>query len=492
MLNALTFSQGAVADRVSAGSAVPVRAKQVYFALLNERGDGNGQLDELARGASRAFLSRQLELAENLPCDLPDTVRALPGWSEDNSLQVGRRYREYLDARRAGGERWYFSSKVHALYFLRSVAPTKLVDGAWLYGLLHHWNDARFESLIRIYLEELGEGLPDKNHVVLYRKLLASQGCEHWENLSDEHFTQGAIQLALAHHADQFLPELIGYNLGYEQLPLHLLITAYELDELGIDPYYFTLHVTVDNVGTGHARKSLQAVFDTMPKVADAGLFYRRLVNGYKLNMLGANTESVIESFDLSAEFHSVLRAKAAVGAGLHSDYCRIAGRTVNEWLAEPAQVPAFVDALEQAGWIKRGQHPRDSRFWRLIEGERAQMFGVFDAYERQVIQDWIVGAGDAKENHGRASTLPDRPRQRSFRAEQLIRERAMPDRQEDDGGMVERDNPDADTRLLEQMLGNASSRTEAIELLVGLMSPANHHSAAGLMATRTFARMFG
>src|SRR5690606_9289206 len=107
-------------------------------------------------------------------------------------------------------------------------------------GLLHRWDDARFAPLIRIYLEELGEGLPDKNHVLLYRKLLASHGCEQQDNLSDDHFTQGAIQLSLAHHAADFLPEVIGFNLGYEQLPLHLLITAYELNELGIDPYYFT------------------------------------------------------------------------------------------------------------------------------------------------------------------------------------------------------------------------------------------------------------
>src|SRR5690606_1254547 len=92
----------------------------------------------------------------------------------------------------------------------------------------------------------------------------------------------------------------------------------------------------------------------------------------------------------------------------------------------------------------------------------------------------------------GPTPTLADKPRQRSFRAEQLIRERAMPAGHEDDGDMADQDNLDADTPLLEQMLGSTRTRTERIELLVGLMSPANHHSAAGLMATRSFARMFG
>lgn len=65
--------------------------------------------------------------------------------------------------------------------FLRGVAPTKLVDGAWLYGLLPCWDDACFTALIQAYLEELGEGLLEKNHVLLYRKPLANQGCNDWQ-----------------------------------------------------------------------------------------------------------------------------------------------------------------------------------------------------------------------------------------------------------------------------------------------------------------------
>jgi hypothetical protein len=83
------------------------------------------------------------------------------------------------------------------------------------------------------------------------------------------------------YHADQFLPEVIGFNLGYEQLPLHLLITAYELKELGIDPYYFTLHITVDNADSGHGRKAVEAVFDCDAPVGDSGDFYRRVRSGY-------------------------------------------------------------------------------------------------------------------------------------------------------------------------------------------------------------------
>ncbi|MEO8992351.1 MAG: iron-containing redox enzyme family protein, partial [Nitrosospira sp.] len=153
--------------------ALAMRARPVYLGLLNERCNDHHQIDELALRSSHVFLSRKLEAASKLICDLPDHVQLLPSWIERSADHTGRQYQAYLAIRKAGGDRRYFSSKSHALYFLRSVAPTKLVDGAWLYGLLRRWNDARFAPLIRIYLEELGGGLPDKNHVLLYRKLLA-------------------------------------------------------------------------------------------------------------------------------------------------------------------------------------------------------------------------------------------------------------------------------------------------------------------------------
>lgn len=410
-----------------------------------------------------------------------------------------------MDARNAGGARRYFSSKSHALYFLKSVAPTKLVDGAWLYGLLPRWNDVRFAPLIRIYLEELGEGVAEKNHVALYRKLLDSYGCDDWTALSDDHFVQGAMQLALAHHAADFLPEVIGFNLGYEQLPLHLLITAYELEELGIDPYYFTLHVTIDNAASGHARKSTQGVLDALPRAAPMNdAFYRRVANGYKLNMLGVGTPSIIKSFDLAQEVAAALAGKAAIGSQLHSDYCRVAGRTINDWLGDPAQLPAFLASLEQMGWIKRNQDPEESRFWKLIHGERAKMFGVFTAYEQQLIYDWIAGTPGregAYAPEARPGALAFRRRRRKAQMSGLEASRTRATSALDARGVIRgpasrqpaaADDFSAELRLLEEELAALSSKEEMMAALIPLMSPAVHHTSSGLMATRVFTRLFG
>jgi hypothetical protein len=465
-----------------AAPAVPL-SKALYFSLLDTPHE--------AGPASRDYLLAQIEAARQEPCDLPEASWQLPAWIQGRSEAVGIAYREYLSARKNGAPRRYFGSKSHALYFLKGVAPTKLVDGAWLYGALPRWENPDFHPLIKTYLEELGDGVPDKNHVTLYRRLLAAHGCEHWESLPEDHFVQGAIQLALAYNAEQFLPEIVGYNLGYEQLPLHLLITSYELNELGIDPYYFTLHVTVDNAGSGHAHKAVQALRNLMAQSSDPAAFFRRVLDGYRLNELGAGTTSVIAAFDLEAELVEIFTAKAAVGKNMHSDYCRVAGRSINDWLGEPKQIPAFLAAMESAGWIKRGEEVENSRFWRLIQGERAEMFGVFSSYEQQVLRDWIVTPRDAGDSQRTTRVLSHRARQRTLDTlNQHAGRGGYPER-----GLIRRHaaggvQGDSELRELEEKVAASAGKPEAMAMLGRLMSPSVHHTALGLMATRMYSQL--
>ncbi len=477
-------SAATAASDVAAGQiATRERAKRLYFSLYDAP---QSHLEE-----ARAYVADQVAAVQAMPADLPPTLAELPAWVQQRTDAVGAQYRDYLAARKNGAARRYFSCRAHALYFIKTVAPTKLVDGAWLYGLLKHWDNPAYHELIKTYLEELGEGVPDKNHVTIYRKLLATHGCEGWESLGETHFVQGALQLALGHNAEHFLPEVIGYNLGYEQLPLHLLITSYELNEFGIDPYYFTLHVTVDNAASGHAQKAVQALAGLMPRVGDRDAFYRRVLDGYRLNDLGASTTSVIAEFDLQAELVDILAAKSNVGKNMHSDYCRVAGRSVNDWLAEPAHIPDFLAALEKAGWIKRGEEVEHSRFWRLVHGEKAEMFGVFSAYEQQVLRDWITTKPDGS-RLDTARTMTWRARQRTLDnlGQHADRSADFPER-----GLIRRhpriESQDNELRLLEEQVAASGSKQDAMELLGGLMSPQIHHTAVGLMATRMYTRLF-
>lgn len=433
--------------------------KQCYEQLLMNN-DG-----EQRRALGQALLEAQLQQAADLPDDLPHDVSALQSFVEQHSADVARQYADYLKARKDGGPRQFFSNKAHALFFLQAVAPTKLVDGAWLYGLLRHWCDPRFEGLVCTYLEELGEGNPAQNHVVIYRKLLADHGLHDSGVIADEHYLQGAIQLALGECSDGFLPEVIGYNLGYEQLPLHLLISAYELSELGIDPYYFTLHVTIDNASTGHAQKAVQSVLQLLPVEGDREDFLRRVARGYRLNDLGQGSRAIIDSFDLYGEVLNMLERKRPFGQHMHSDYCRFDGKTVNQWLSAPEQLPGFLAAMENKGWIKRHQAPQDSRFWQLIEGDGAAMFGVFSPYEKQLLHDWIAG-----------DWTPERSAAAVRRNSGVPAEPPVPAN-------------DPDIQSLQAALQGLSAHQQ-MHALIPWLSAHRHAHPAGLMATRRFIKL--
>lgn len=362
--------------------------------LSMQEADLKSRYEALVQGetsGSDCWLENQLHQADSVENELPCNPDTIADWAAQRAATIARQYASYLEKRRQGAPRQYFSNRAHALYFLQQVAPTKAVDGAWLFGALRHWDDPRYHNLIRIYLEELGDGDPACNHVLIYQRLLASLGCHESIPLAEERYLQGSLQLALGFNLDVFLPEVIGYNLGYEQLPLHLLVTGYELDELDIDPQYFRLHVTIDNASTGHACKAVQALQQLWP-AKNPGDFYRRVARGYRLNDLGMGAADIAASFDLEAQLLDAFERKRSFGSRMHSDYCRLEGRTVNQWLAEPGSIEAFFAALQRKGWIKRNQDPVNSRFWQLVEGPTAIMFGVFSPYEKQLLHDWIAG----------------------------------------------------------------------------------------------------
>ncbi|MCB5184997.1 iron-containing redox enzyme family protein [Methylobacillus gramineus] len=455
--------------------------RELYFSLLRNPGVISN------RASALTFLQQQLEECATKDVSMPDEINKLEDWIVESSKEVGHQYQQYLQLRKEGAPRQYFNSKAHALNFIKSVAPTKMVDGAWLYGLVKHWNDSSFSDLLDIYLEELGNGEEENNHVAIYRKLIRTHGCEQWETLDDRYFIQGAIQLALASHADQFLPEIIGFNLAYEQLPLHLLITAAELNELNIDPYYFTLHITIDNALSGHALKAVKAVREIASTFSDQREFMRRLRNGARLSNGGLGSLEIIHTFNLEQELLQIFREKASVGQFMHHSHCRIGGQTLQEWLSSPHEMPALLQSLQDHGWITRHQDPQSSRFCKLVDGHQGLMFGVFTAYEKQVLYDWI--AGDYLEQ------LPKRERLgESWR----VRKRQMHAECHSVNNPAEASNiiplarssttaPSNEQILFNQQVRSITDKEVLMRLLAAWISPAMHHYPTGLAATRMF-----
>ncbi|WP_436128986.1 iron-containing redox enzyme family protein [Acidovorax sp. LjRoot117] len=461
-----------------------------FHHLYSRLANGIPCANDIAQSAE--MLAGALERTRTHMDDLPADPADLTTWMTTNVERVHTEYQSYLQSRKEGAPRRYFGNRAHALYFLRQVSPTKLVDGAWLYGLCAHAANPRLSNLVTTYLEELGNGEPDKNHVTLYRNLLSRYGLDPVDGLPDALYEQGLIQLALGWNAQDFLPEVIGFNLAYEQLPLHLLITSYELNELGIDPYYFTLHVTVDNADTGHARRACQAALEAAPRMPDGGEYWQRVRAGAKLGNLGVSTMDVIQGFDIEAEVVRIMAHKSPAGNGAHSDFCKVEGRSVNDWLSVPEEMSTFLAALERNGWIKRNRPVDESRFWKLLQGERAEMFGVFSGYELQVIHDWIRGAdsadGAAFETAGAAAAdgaqAAAGPRRlMSFRVAERLRQARGGAQGPSDASL------DADFAIFRERYPTLQGEAQR-ELLQQALSPALHWTPAGLEATREFVRV--
>lgn len=456
--------------------AEPIAMKSLYMDLMNPDVSTERQI-EASRQATQ-FIIQQLAETNRQPDAMPAELRnailadgphALQTWIQASAQEVGREYQAYLEGRKRGEPRRFFSCKSHALNFLLRVAPTKMVDGAWLSGLTRQWDDPRYASLIKTYLEELGEGRSDKNHVVLYQQLLRRYDldCE-WQALDAPYFLQGLTQLALGYHAETFLPEVVGFNLAYEQLPLHLLITTHELEELNIDPYYFMLHVTVDNAMTGHAMRAACAVFEALPRRQQREAFMMRMQRGMQLNSVGLATPALIGEFNAEHEITMVFRKKASVGKFMHASPCRLGAWSINEWLADPQKIPQLLAALVEAGWIKRHQNPAQSRFWKLLESEHASMFGVFSPYEKQLIYDWI--AGDALDTLPRRERLGEHWRKgASLRSE---------------GSSAETSFATLQSLMAPTLLTQPSRQ---MHLLAKWLAPGQHHTATGLAATRLY-----
>lgn len=489
--------------------AAPMR--QLYLALGDAADPGHP-----AVAAADDWLRKQLETSHGRPVEgapLPSDGAGFAAWQQQRMDAIDEQYKQYVAERRAGAPRRLFSGRAHALHYLTALAPGRLTDGAWLYSVLARWDDTALHPLIATYLEELGNGVPDKNHVVIFQQLIDAHGCGGWQRLDDHHFHGGLTQLALAHHGERYLPELIGYNLGAEHASFDTLVAAYELNELGIDPYYFTLHVSVDNNASGHARLALDALARLTPDGADeAAAFLRRVDAGYRLHAAAPASGQLLAGFDLRRELHAALAGKhvpatLADGAANPAHAVDFGGRRLGDWLADPEQAPALLDTLERDGWIVRGQDAAGSRLWRLIGAEYAAhadgeaeaehgavdtdaappLAGLFSAYELALLADWIAADGAVASHPPAAAPLhqPTPPRRIEESAERGIIRHRFPD---DEHGWEALSN---ELSLLEARVVASASKEEAMALLAALMAPSNHHTSTGLMATRMFSKLY-
>ncbi|MCH9697514.1 MAG: iron-containing redox enzyme family protein [Gammaproteobacteria bacterium] len=192
-------------------------------------------------------------------------------------------------------------SKQAYLWGIQQFAPVLLVDGSWLQNSAmagnHHHVVSRYQ--FRIYADEIGDGHCDWNHANVYRDLLNKTAIELPEFTSKEFsqhkaFVKGAFDLpvfflAISQFPSRFQPEIIGLNLAIE---LSGLGSTYQrlVDEMEywkLDSTIVSLHLSIDNLTSGHAALAQDAVVAYLDQIlnqhgyAEMQHHWQRIWSGY-------------------------------------------------------------------------------------------------------------------------------------------------------------------------------------------------------------------
>lgn len=406
--------------------------KQLYYQLHNLE-----KFPEVLPQAKSLLISLLQETsAAGQALPLHDTILSVQSFSRHGleefqhrrDRRIGKEWEDYNLRRKEGSPRELVRDREEAIWWLKQLSPVKYVDGAWLgyigkvttpFALLKTMKGAW-----QILSEELGDGDLRKNHVHLYHKLLETTAPDlpTAESLDFGHprhqlnelpvWKSAIAQLLISLFPHEFLPEIIGFNLHFEAISTDTLKATRELKEVGIDPYYFLLHISIDNTHSGHSAIAIEVVCEYMRHILEtegqeaAQKAWGKLQAGYLLSSCLPGTvicpsqkaldnNSNIHLGPIEVKVINIFRAKAQVAHGFHcSSRVKIGSRSVADWL-DPVALESkewqkgLLDALSSSKyWICKGDSSK-SRFIQELEWN-GRMFGSFTQDEYNVLTEWI------------------------------------------------------------------------------------------------------
>jgi hypothetical protein len=187
------------------------------------------------------------------------------------------------------------------LWGIEQFAPVLLVDGSWLQNIAKAGNHQHAISryLLRIYADEIGDGRSDWNHANVYRQLLESTDIQlpeftteqfsQYPGFIDSAFDLPVFFLAISQFPNSFKAETIGLNLAIELSGLGSTYSRLvdNLNYWNIDSTIVSLHLSIDNLATGHAALAHDAVVVYLDQIlnisgyAEMQRHWQRIWSGY-------------------------------------------------------------------------------------------------------------------------------------------------------------------------------------------------------------------
>ncbi len=228
-------------------------------------------------------------------------------------------------------------SKKAYVWGIEQFAPTILTDGCWLQNagqLKYYPNHAIGALLFKIFEDEAGNGKLEQNHPFIYRQLLDSVNISlppigskefiGYPGFIDSAFDIPVYLLSISKFPSAFLPELLGLNMAIELSGLGkgYLQLSDELKFWGINPAIVDIHISIDNMASGHAflaKNAIQHYLDDC--AANLGneavqAHWRRIFTGY------CSLQTVCRRFKLALVFRYLL--KGLTGGDHPSGSCHL------------------------------------------------------------------------------------------------------------------------------------------------------------------------
>ncbi|WP_426424185.1 iron-containing redox enzyme family protein [Bradyrhizobium genosp. A] len=256
-------------------AAKPARTKkELYFRLLDGR-DYSAGLD------AKSMLEEKLALSRT---EVPALQESQYSYFRYTSSAFALRIDDIYTTQHQAWEERLRNAEQLSLETLKKYltlfSPVALIDGAWLEGIPKYFplEGGLTDFLFKIYHEEMGYGEFVTNHARIYGDLLRSvwpdfAKLDDLRSLNNHELPASAYELAnislcFSRFAPEFFPELLGWTLASELVGLaggfqHLANT---LKRHGLNPGFYHVHISADNLSSGHTRFAQDAIIRFVEK----------------------------------------------------------------------------------------------------------------------------------------------------------------------------------------------------------------------------------